>query len=39
MKLMNINQIRAEVQTFATHDGNCIIINRHNDYAGLENMP
>ncbi len=38
IRLMNINQIRAKVQTFAAHKGNCVIINRYRNYAGLEGM-
>lgn len=33
-----MNQTRAKARTFATYVCNCIIINRYNDYAGLENM-
>lgn len=33
-----MNRIRAEVRTFAIHDGNCVIINRYTGYAGLEGM-
>lgn len=38
IRLMNMNQTRAKARTFATYVCNCIIINRYNDYAGLENM-
>ena len=38
IRLMNINQIRAKVQTLAAHKGNCVIINRYRNYAGLEGM-
>lgn len=38
IRLMYMNQTRAKARTFMAHICNCIIINRHNDYAGLENM-
>lgn len=38
IRLMNMNQTRAEARTFTTHICNCVIINIFNDYAGLENM-
>ena len=33
-----MNQTRAKARTFTAFVCNCIIINRYNDYAGLENM-
>ena len=32
-----MNQTRAKARTFTAFVCNCIIINRYNDYAGLEN--
>lgn len=35
---MDTNQLRAKARTFTAFNRNCMIINKFNDYAGLEGI-